>query len=87
MCLLKKKKMKILYLGNKLSKHGINKTTVETLGKNLSKSGFTVVSYSSKKNSILSILDMFVGILKNQDASFILMDTYSTFRFLVCFFN
>lgn len=77
--------MKILYLGNKLSKHGINKTTVETLGENLSKSGFNVVSYSSKKNSILRILDMFVGILKNQDASFILIDTYSTSAFWFAF--
>ena len=63
--------MKILYLGNKLSKHGINKTTVETLGENLSKSGFEVVSYSSKKNSLLRILDMLFGILKHKNANYI----------------
>ena len=77
--------MKILYLGNKLSKHGINKTTVETLGENLSQSGFTVVSYSSKKNSILRILDMLFGILKHRDATFILIDTYSTSAFWFAF--
>lgn len=77
--------MKILYLGNKLSKHGVNSTTVETLGENLSQSGFTVVSYSSKKNSVLRILDMLFGILKHQDATYILIDTYSTSAFWFSF--
>lgn len=79
--------MKILYLGNKLSKHGINKTTVETLGENLSQSGFTVVSYSSKKNSLLRILDMLFGILKHRDSNYILIDTYSTSAFWFAFFS
>jgi glycosyltransferase involved in cell wall biosynthesis len=79
--------MKILYLGNKLSKHGINKTTVETLGENLSQSGFTVVSYSSKKNSFLRILDMLFGILKHRDSNYILIDTYSTSAFWFAFFS
>jgi glycosyltransferase involved in cell wall biosynthesis len=79
--------MKILYLGNKLSKHGINKTTVETLGENLSQSGFTIVSYSSKKNSFLRILDMLFGILKHQDAKYILIDTYSTSAFWFAFLS
>ncbi|CAM4305126.1 glycosyltransferase family 4 protein [Flavobacterium terrigena] len=79
--------MKILYLGNKLSKHGINKTTVETLGEKLSQSGFNVVSYSSKKNSILRILDMLFGILKHKDAKYILIDTYSTSAFWFAFFG
>jgi len=79
--------MKILYLGNKLSKHGINKTTVETLGENLSQSGFTVVSYSSKKNSVLRILDMLFGILKHKNADYILIDTYSTSAFWFAFFT
>lgn len=79
--------MKILYLGNKLSKHGINKTTVETLGKNLSQSGFTVFSYSSKKNSVLRILDMLLGVFKHRDASYILIDTYSTSAFWFAFLS
>ena len=77
--------MKILYLGNKLSKHGINKTTVETLGENLSQSGFEVVSYSSKKNSLLRILDMLLGILKHKNAAYVLIDTYSTSAFWFAF--
>ena len=79
--------MKILYLGNKLSKHGINKTTVETLGENLSQSGFEVVSYSSKKNSLLRILDMLLGILKHKNAAYVLIDTYSTSAFWFAFFK
>jgi glycosyltransferase involved in cell wall biosynthesis len=82
-----KKKMKILYLGNKLSKHGVNKTTVETLGENLSHSGFTVISYSSKKNSFFRIFDMLFGILKHKNAAYILIDTYSTSAFWFAFLS
>lgn len=77
--------MKILYLGNKLSKHGINKTTVETLADNLSQLGFTVVSYSSKKNTFLRVLDMLIGIIKHKDSNYILIDTYSTSAFWFAF--
>lgn len=78
---------KILYIGNKLSKHGINKTTIETLGENLSKSGFRVVSYSSKKNSALRMLDMLFGILKHKNSDYILIDTYSTSAFWFAFLS
>lgn len=80
-------KKKILYLGNKLSQHGINKTTVETLGEQLSQSGFTVVSYSSKKNSLLRISAMLFGILKHRDVAYILIDTYSTSAFWFAFLS
>lgn len=76
---------KILYLGNKLSNYGINKTTVETLGENLTQSGFRVVSYSSQKNSFLRILDMLFGILKHRNFDYILIDTYSTSAFWFAF--
>lgn len=78
--------MKILYLGNKLSQHGVNLTTIETLGTNLTQAGFHVVSYSSQKNSFLRILNMFYGILKHKNASYILIDTYSTSAFWFAFF-
>ncbi len=83
----KKKMMKILYLGNKLSLHGINKTTVETLGEHLSQSGFTVVSYSSKKNSLLRVSAMLFGMLKHRDAAYVLIDTYSTSAFWFAFLS
>ena len=78
---------KILYLGNKLSKHGINKTTVETLGEHLSDSGFNVVSYSSKKNSFFRLLEMLFGILKHRNSDYILIDTYSTSAFWFAFLS
>jgi len=81
------KKMKLLYLGNKLSKHGINKTTVETLGGLLSESGFEVVSYSSIKNSFLRLMEMLYGILKHKDSNYILIDTYSTSAFWFAFLS
>lgn len=80
-------KMKILYLGNKLSKHGINKTTIETLGVLLSESGFIVVSFSSKKNSLLRLFDMLFGIIKHRDSNYILIDTYSTSAFWFAFLS
>lgn len=79
--------MKILYLGNKLSKHGINSTTIEVLGENLTRSGFLVSTFSSKKNPILRIIDMLFGIIKHTDSNFILIDTYSTSAFWYAFFG
>jgi len=79
--------MKILYLGNKLSKHGVNKTTIETLSENLSHSGFNVIAYSSKKNILLRITDMLLGILKHRDSAYVLIDTYSTSAFWFAFFS
>lgn len=79
--------MKILYLGNKLSKHGINKTTIEILGENLSHSGFNVICYSSQKNSLIRLFDMLFGILKHCDSSYVLIDTYSTSAFWFAFFS
>lgn len=79
--------MKILYLGNKLSKHGVNKTTIETLSENLSHSGFNVIAYSSKKNILLRISDMLLGILKHRDSAYVLIDTYSTSAFWFAFFS
>lgn len=78
-------KMKLLYLGNKLSSHGLNKTTVETLGENLLEEGFTVVSVSSKKNFFLRFLEMFWVTLTAKNISYLLIDTYSTKAFWYAF--
>jgi hypothetical protein len=43
-------KPKLLYIGNKLSKHGFNATTIETLGKSFEDEGYSVVYSSNKKN-------------------------------------
>ena len=78
-------KMKLLYLGNKLSSHGLNKTTVETLGENLLEEGFTVVSVSSKKNFFLRFLEMIWVTLTAKNISYLLIDTYSTKAFWFAF--
>ena len=80
-------KMKhLLYIGNKLSKHGLNKTTVETLGESLREEGYSVHSTSDKRNFFLRILDMvFTVIQYSKKTDYILIDTYSTKAFWYAF--
>lgn len=76
------KKTKLLYIGNKLSQHGLNKTTVETLGESLNEDGYEVVSVSSKKNFFLRLFDMVFTLLRNSNRTdYVLIDTYSTKAF------
>lgn len=71
----------ILYIGNKLSRHGNTPTSIETLGKLLSKN-FQVKSISDKKNKILRLSEMLWSIIKyRHKTKFILIDTYSTSNF------
>jgi glycosyltransferase involved in cell wall biosynthesis len=71
----------ILYLGNKLTKHGVNPTSVETLGERLKE--FTdVMQFSDKKNPLLRMLDMWFQLVKyRRRASLVIIDTYSTSAF------
>src|SRR5690606_26029918 len=78
--------MKLLYIGNKLSSHGLNKTTVETLGENLAKEGFEVVSVSGRKSFFLRLLEMIWAALTTKNISYLLIDTYSTKAFWFAFF-
>lgn len=74
------KKIKILYIGNKLTRYGYNPTSVDTLGE-LLKQKFSVVTYSQRKSLILRILDMWLSIIRHRDAHYLLIDTYSTSAF------
>lgn len=76
---------KILYIGNKLSEHGLNKTTIETLGENLKCEGFNIVSVSNKKSFLLRLLNMCWATLTIPKVDFILIDTYSTRAFWYAF--
>ena len=80
--------MKLLYLGNRLSKHGFNKTTIETLGLHLEQEGFGVYYASNKKSFPFRMLDMMWSVvLYRKQVSYILIDTYSTKAFwyaIVC---
>ena len=72
----------LLYIGNKLSKKGKNKTSIETLGKLLEIEGFTVKTSSSKSNKLLRIFDMVYSVIKfRNQTDFVLIDTYSTVNF------
>ena len=78
--------MKLLYLGNQLSKHGFNKTTIETLGLHLEQEGFGVYYASNKKSFPLRMLDMMRSvIIYRKQVSYILIDTYSTKAFWYAF--
>lgn len=78
--------MKLLYLGNRLSKHGFNKTTIETLGLQLEQEGFAVFYASNKKSFPLRLLDMMWSVINyRKQVSYLLIDTYSTKAFWYAF--
>lgn len=80
-------KIKILYIGNKLNKHGLNKTTIETLSQNLKEEGYDVVSVSNKRNFVFRLFEMAKATFLAKNISYILIDTYSTKAFwyaLIC---
>lgn len=78
--------MKLLYIGNKLSIHGINATTVETLSEKFLESGYEVVSVSNKLNFFSRILDMIRACFFEKNINYIIIDTYSTKAFCYAFF-
>lgn len=78
--------MKLLYLGNQLSKHGFNKTTIETLGFQLEQEGFIVYYASDKKSFPMRLLDMMRSVIRyRKQVTYILIDTYSTKAFWYAF--
>ena len=73
---------KILYIGNKLSAHGINLTGIEMLGPLLENEGFEIVYASSQKNKLLRLLDMIAKTIRyGYQSDYVLIDTYSTSNF------
>jgi len=72
----------ILYIGNKLSGHGFNVTTIETLGPLLSGEGYEVHYASSKRNQVVRLFDMLLATLKYaRKADYVIIDTYSALNF------
>jgi glycosyltransferase involved in cell wall biosynthesis len=75
----------LLYIGNKLSKHGVTPTTIEILGPLLEQEGF-VVAYSSSLNyKVLRFISMLWAVFQNRKVDFVLIDTYSTTNFWYAF--
>lgn len=76
----------LLYVGNQLSKHGYNKTSIETLGVFLEGEGYDLILTSDKKNQIIRLFDMlFTTFLKAKKVNYVLIDVYSTSSFWYAF--
>src|SRR5690554_133534 len=72
-------KKTLLYIGNKLSKHGYTPTSIETLGLFFEKEGYTLLYASDKKNQLNRFLDMGWSVFKNRKkADYVIIVTYST---------
>lgn len=77
---------RILYVGNKLSRHGNTITAMEILGPLLQREGYEVAYASSKKNKALRLLDMWAKtIYYSAKLDYMLIDTYSTSNFWYVF--
>lgn len=77
----------LVYIGNKVSKHGYNVSTIDTLGVLLCQEGYQVITASSVKNSFFRFLHMQWVVFKyRKQADFVLIDTYSTLAFWYAFF-
>lgn len=78
--------IRILYIGNKLTKHGYTSTSIDTLGVFLEREGFKIYYASSKKSKFLRIIDMIGKTIKYRNKiDFVLIDTYSTLNFWYTF--
>lgn len=75
----------LLYIGNKLSRHGVTPTTIEILGPLLEQEGFNVVYSSSKNNQLQRLISMLWSVLQNRKVDCVLIDTYSTANFWYAF--
>lgn len=72
----------ILYLGNKLSHHGLTKGVIETLGPQLEREGYSVTYAGTKKNIVYRLFEMLIAVFRNRKAvDYVLIDTYSTAAF------
>jgi len=74
-------KLRLLYVGNALSKHGYTPTSIETLSAQL-REDYDVMVTSDKKNQLFRLLDMFISVVAHRNkVDCVLIDTYSTKNF------
>ena len=77
---------RILYIGNKLSRHGFTPGVLETFGPLLEKERYVVVYAGTRKNQFARLFEMLWETLtKGKQADYILIDTYSTSAFWYAF--
>ena len=73
---------RILYIGNKLEKHGAAPTSVDTLPKLLQSEDICFKAISSFQNKSFRAIHIFLNVLKNyRNKDLVLIDTYSTKNF------
>ncbi|MES2544057.1 MAG: glycosyltransferase family 4 protein [Bacteroidota bacterium] len=76
----------LLYIGNKLSKHGSNSTSIETMGNLFESEGFQVDYASSYRNKSLRMLNMIYSTIRLRNkVEYVLIDVYSTTNFWYAF--
>lgn len=73
------KKIYILYVGNKLSKHGYTPTSIETIGEWL-KEDYKIKQVSDKRSPILRLFEMFLTTLIFS-GNIVIIDVYSSNNF------
>ncbi len=72
----------IIYVGNKLLKHGFTPTGIDTLGSKLIEEKYNVLCVSDKRNIFVRFIDIIWKIIKyRKHVKLILIDTYSTLNF------
>ena len=72
----------ILYIGNKLSRHGFTPGVIETLGPRLEKEGYRVFYGGTHKCQLMRLFEMiWKAVTIGKRADYILIDTYSTSAF------
>ncbi|TRO63892.1 glycosyltransferase family 4 protein [Christiangramia sabulilitoris] len=71
----------ILYIGNKLVKHGYTPTSADTLPRKLEHEGFCVTAVSSIKNRGLRLMHMLGSIIARKNVDLVIIDTYSTLNY------
>lgn len=76
----------IIYLGNKLSKHGKTASVIEQLTPRLSEFA-SIVSYSSRKGQVARIIDMLWAIVRmRRRTSLVIIDAFSSRAFWYAYF-
>lgn len=76
--------IRLLYIGNKLAKHGKNPTSIDVMGPLLENEGYSVVYASDKKNMFFRLMHMLWKAISTK-ADYVLIDTYSTRNFWYAF--
>ncbi len=78
----------ILYIGNKLSRHGFTPGVIETLGPLLEQEGYRVYYAGSKKNMLSRLVEiLWKAATIGRRVDYILIDTYSTSAFWYAHFT